>query len=80
MSIAIVRKVLLWCAVINYGVLILWWLFFLFAHDSMYQLHGTWFHVSVEQFDALHYVGMGLYKVGILLFNLVPYIALHIVR
>ena len=76
MSIAIVRKVLLWCAVINYGVLIVWWLFFLFAHDWMYGLHSRWFHLSVEQFDALHYAGMVLYKIGILLFNLVPSIAL----
>ena len=36
--------------------------------------------MSVEQFDALHYVGMALYKLGILLLNLVPYIALRIVR
>jgi Family of unknown function (DUF6868) len=79
MSIAIVRKVLFWCTIINYGVLLVWWLCFLFAHDWMYQLHGRWFHLPVEQFDALHYAGMALYKVGILLLNLVPYIALRIV-
>jgi hypothetical protein len=79
MSIAIVRKVLLWCAAINYGVLLVWWLFFLFAHDWMYGLYSRWFHVSVEQFDTLHYAGMALYKIGILLFNLVPSIALHII-
>jgi len=79
MSLEMVRKALLWCAVINYGVLLVWWLCFLFAHDWMYGLHGTWFHLSVEQFDALHYAGMALYKIGILLLNLVPYIALRIV-
>ena len=79
MSIAIVRKVLLWCAVINYGVLLVWFLFFLLARDWMYGLHSQWFHLSREQFDALHYVGMALYKIGILLFNLVPYITLRLV-
>ena len=79
MSIAIVRKVLLWCTVINYGVLLVCWLCFLFAHDWMYGCHSRRFHLPVEQFDALHYAGMALYKVGILLFNLVPYIALRIV-
>jgi len=74
-----VRDVLLWCAVINYGVLLLWFLFFLLAHNGMYRLHSRWFHLSVEQFDALHYAGMALFKIGILLFNLVPYIALRIV-
>ena len=79
MSIAIVRKVLFWCTIINYGVLLVWWLSFLFAHDWMHGLHSQWFHLSVEQFDTLHYAGMALYKLGILLLNLVPYIALRIV-
>ena len=66
-------------ATTTYGVLFVWWLCFLLAHDWMYGWHSRWFHLPVEQFDALHYVGMGLYKIGILLFNLVPYIALHII-
>jgi hypothetical protein len=49
---------------------------FVFAHDLMQRIHGTWFHLSREQFDALHYAGMAVYKVGILLFNLVPLTAL----
>ena len=28
MSIAMVRRALLWCAVINYGILLVWFLFF----------------------------------------------------
>ena len=79
MSIVIVREALLWCTVINYGVLCVWFLVFLLAHDWMYGLHGLWFHVSVEQFDTLHYGGMALYKIGMLLFSVVPYIALRIV-
>jgi len=65
--------------VINYGVLIIWFLVFTLAHDWMYLLHSRWFHISVEQFDMLHYIGMSIYKIGILLFNLVPFIVLHIV-
>jgi Family of unknown function (DUF6868) len=80
MNIEAVRLVLLWCTVINYGILLVWFLFFMLAHDWMYQLHGRWFHLSVDQFDMLHYAGMSVYKLGIILLNLVPYIALHIVR
>lgn len=79
MSIELIRDTLLWCTVINYGLLFFWALFFIIAHDWMYRLHGRWFRLSVEQFDALHYAGMAIYKIGIFLFNLVPYIALHIV-
>ena len=73
------RDVLLWCAVINYGILLVWFLLFILAHDWMHRLHGRWFRLSVEQFDALHYAGMGIFKLGIILLNLVPYIALRIV-
>jgi len=79
MSITIIREALLWCTVINYGILFVWSLVFLLAHDWLYRLHGRWFHLSVEQFDALHYGGMALYKIDLLLFNIVPYIALRIV-
>ena len=79
MDIELIRDVLLWCSVINFSVLLLWGLLFIYAHEWMYRLHGRWFRLSVEQFDAIHYAGMALYKIGIILFNLVPYIALHIV-
>jgi len=79
MTIETLRDALLWCAVINYGVLLVWFLFFIFAHDWIHRLHDRWFCLSVEQFDALHYVGMTVYKIGIILFNLVPYVALRIV-
>ena len=80
MSSDLTRNFLLWCTVINYGILLVWFLCFVFAHDGMHRLHGRWFHLSREQFDALHYAGMSVYKIGILLFNLVPFAVLWIVR
>lgn len=79
MSIEATRNFLLWCTVINYGGLLVWFLFFAFAHDWMQRLHGRWFHLSHDQFDALHYAGMTIFKIGIILFNLVPYVVLRIV-
>ena len=70
---------LLWCTIINYLVLLVWFAAFSLAHDWMVKLHGRWFRLTTAQFDAIHYGGMAVYKVGILLLNLVPYIALRIV-
>lgn len=78
MNIETARKAFLWCTVIDYGIILVWFLFFILAHDVMYRLHGRWFHLSIEQFDMLHYAGMSIFKIGILLFNLVPYVALTI--
>lgn len=79
MNYEIVKDVLLWCGVINYGILLWWFLFFVFAHDWIYQLHSKWFSLSVEQFDHIHYVSMAVFKLSLFMFNLVPYIALQIV-
>jgi len=79
MDLHVVRDVLLWCTAINYGVLLCWFLFFVFAHEWMLRVHGRWFRIPVEQFDVIHYAGMAIYKIGILLLSLVPYVALLIV-
>jgi hypothetical protein len=79
MSVEFARRFLFWCAVVNYGVLLAWFLAFVLAHEEMLRLHSTWFHLSREQFDALHYGGMAIYKVGILLFNLVPWFVLRVI-
>jgi hypothetical protein len=78
MTLEVVRETLGWCTVINIVILWVWLLFFVFAHDWMYKLHGKWFKFSIETFDAIHYVGMATLKIGMLLFNLVPYLALRI--
>jgi hypothetical protein len=79
MTLETVRAVFAWCTAINLVLFIWWFLFFALAHDWMYRFHGKWFKISVEKFDTLHYAGMALFKMGILLFNLVPYLAMRIV-
>ncbi len=79
MTVEIIRDVLAWCAVINYALLLLWFLVFSLAHDWLYRVHGKWFTVSVDNFDAIHYAGMAFFKLCIFLFSLTPYLALRIV-
>ena len=79
MTLESIRDVLAWCSLINIVFLILWFLIMAMAHDWMYRYHSKWFKLSVETFDTMHYAGMGLFKMGIVLFNLVPYFALRIV-
>jgi ABC-type branched-subunit amino acid transport system permease subunit len=74
----VTRSFLLWCTVVDYGILLVWFLVFVFAHDWIQRTHGRWFRLSREQFDALHYAGMSIFKIGIILFNLVPFLVLSI--
>lgn len=79
MNVDQIAAVLGWCTLINLGLLIWWLLFLLLAHDWTYQMHSKWFKISPEEFDAIHYRLMGVFKMGVILFNLVPYLALRIV-
>jgi len=76
MSIDTLREAMLWSLVINYGVLLIWFAAFTWCHDRLFRLHSRWFQMSRETFDALHYGSMAVYKIGILLLNLVPLVAL----
>jgi hypothetical protein len=66
-------------ALINYGILIIWFLFCIVGHDWMYRYHTKFFTLSVETFDAIHYGSMAFFKLIVIVFNLVPYLALRIV-
>lgn len=73
-----IRQALLWCVVLNYAILFVWFGVFMLAHDGIYQLHSRWFKLPVERFDAIQYAGMTVYKIGIILLNLVPLLALYL--
>ncbi len=79
MAIEEIRSVLGWCTLINYAVLLYWFAMFRFAHDRVQQIHGRWFSIPTETFDTVHYALMGVFKLGIFVFNVVPWIAIHIV-
>ena len=79
MTIEIVREFLGWCTLINFGLLLWWFLWLLCAHDFVYRLHGRWFKMSQETFDTIHYAGITFFKLTVLMFNLIPYLALRII-
>jgi hypothetical protein len=75
MDISLLKTFLLWCTVINYGVLLVWFGAFTLARGALFRLHTRWFQLAPEWFATVHYAGMAIYKIGILLFNLVPLVA-----
>ncbi len=71
-----IEHILLWSLGINYALLLIWFGIFAGAHEWMYRLHLRWFRLSVERFDALNWAGIAAYKLGIILLNLVPLLAI----
>jgi hypothetical protein len=79
MTVEMIRSALGWCTIINWAMLLWWWVFIALAHDWTYRVHGKWFEITVERFDEIHYKGMATFKFAIFMFNLTPYLALRIV-
>ena len=79
MTINELKNFLLWSAAINYGVLLVWFGVFICAHDWLFRIHTQWFKLPAECFDILNYAGVAIYKIGIILLNVVPLVALYII-
>jgi len=69
----------MWCTIINGSLLVISFLFCAFAGNWIYRMHSKWFPISREAFNVAIYCFIGLFKIFILVFNLVPYIAWMII-
>ena len=79
MDIAALRSFFLWCTIINGALLIWWYLVTAFAQGWLYRLHSRWFQMPRETFTMVLYCFIGVMKVLVIVFNLVPFIALAII-
>ena len=74
------REFLLWCMVINVGLLIFSSLMILAMRNWVYRLHGKMFRLPEEKVASAMYKFIAFYKILIIVFNVVPYIALRIIE
>ena len=80
MSIETARSFFLWCSVMNIVLLLVWAALATLGRHWLYRLVSRLFRVPPEHLDMLNLAGITLYKSGVLLFNIVPCIALHLVK
>jgi hypothetical protein len=79
MTLEEIRAMVGWCTLINWAILFFWWIMIASARSFVYGVHGKWFDIPHDRLDRIHYQAMALFKIGIILFNLTPYVALRIV-
>jgi hypothetical protein len=75
MDIIAVKTFFMWCTIINVLLLIVSFLVCAYAREWVYGMHSKWFPISLESFNVAIYSFMGLFKIFVLVFNLVPWIA-----
>jgi hypothetical protein len=78
MEISILKSFLLWCSIINGGMLLLSSAMLIFAGGWVYVIHSKLFGISRDAFNIMIYCFIGVYKMLWLMLNVVPYVALLI--
>ena len=78
MDIQILRKFFMWCTIMNGALLLLWAIMCVFALDWVYRTQSRWFPMPRESFTVVMYSFLGLFKIIVLTFNVIPYLALLI--
>jgi len=69
----------LWCTIMNGGLLLTWSTALLVAPDFLYRMNIKWAPISRETFNVAVYAFLGLFKILVLFFNVVPLLALLII-
>jgi hypothetical protein len=82
MDIAMLTKFFMWCTILNLGLLVLSFLIVAFGYgtDFVYRIHSKWFPMPRDTFNTALYLLMGVYKIFVFVFNIVPWIVLVIIQ
>ncbi len=67
-----------WMSAINIGLLFFSLIMILALKDKIKPLHAKLFNLQPEYLDRVYFKFLAYYKLGIILFNLVPYLTLRL--
>jgi hypothetical protein len=79
MDIRTLTTFFMWCTILNVALLLFSSLMCICAGDWVYQIHSKLFSISKETFNVAIYSFLALYKLLVIVFILIPYIALLII-
>ena len=77
-NISTITAFLGWCTLINIGLLTYSSIMIIIFNKPVKKMHAKMVHISTEKLDEMYFNFLGNYKLGIFIFNLVPYCALKI--
>lgn len=73
-------KFFLWNTIINFCLLILTVILIKTSGDWIYETQSKFFLISRDKYDYLMFIFVGLYKLAIIIFNLIPFISMAIIQ
>lgn len=73
-----IRAILGWCTVINFGLLIVASIVISTMRGPMVRMHSRMFSLPEEDLSRAYFQYLAQYKIVVVVFNFVPYLALRI--
>jgi hypothetical protein len=67
-----------WCAVLNIGLLLFTAIWLIVFRDFTKSIHSAILGVDQDSMDVIYFQFMGNLKIAVIVFNVVPYLALKI--
>ena len=71
-------KVLLRCWILGFALLFLWAAAVLLGGEPIYRRHGPLFNLSPDELRVIHYCGILLFKLFLIVFFFIPWIAIKL--
>ena len=78
-SLRTISQILLWCIVFGFLLLFIWAGGFMLLPGIFYTTQGTLFGLDNHELNIIHYCGIALFKMAVLLFFVFPYLAIRLV-
>ena len=80
MDIQILTRFFMWCTILNTSLLLVASLSGMaFSTDFVYRIHSKWFPMQKDTFNAVFYALIGIWKIIIIVFNVIPWAVLAII-
>jgi hypothetical protein len=80
MDLQVIQTFFMWCTILDGILLVLTGIILTFAGNAVYRIQSRWYPISRDAFNVVIYSFIGLFKLFFIVFNLVPFIVLLIMR
>lgn len=80
MNIELLQEFLGWCIIINFGILTISTISLVLLKEKIAQLHAKTFGISSSEAKNHYFTYLANYKIAVIVFNLVPYLALLVIK
>lgn len=79
-----IERILFWCAILGFAVMFIWIGMIFFAGEVIYASNSRLWQmdiiISKELFMSANLIGIGMWKMGVILLFCIPWLAIKIVE